>query len=408
MQMNQTIVVLAASTIVFATPRADLHAQGAPAGRVTLRAIRPDASRGAAAAVVVEEGQLVHAAMLLPVDAGGRLQGPGNARRQATQVLDNLDLALRAADSSRQQLVRLHVYVADSSVTPLVDRLLSGQFTGAATPAVTVVESRLPLAGALVAMDAVAATARTMPPGRPARLVVDGLAAMAGGGAHVAIQPEGPFVIVSGRAAPGDFAPAVRQTMEQLRADLAGVGLGFEHVVQVKTFLSDMTRAMEVQQLVAGVFDGIAPPQVITEWRGASLPVEIELVATAPGASGGAERLTFVEPISARFSRVARVFGGRPVFVSGLVGASDDPVRQVHEIFAELCRVLGEAGSDLRHLAKATYYVSDTAADQEINVIRPTLFDADRPPAASKISVQGTGRPGKGATIDMIAVTTSR
>jgi enamine deaminase RidA (YjgF/YER057c/UK114 family) len=167
-----------------------------------------------------------------------------------------------------------------------------------------------------------------------------------------------------------------------------------------------MTRAADAQRLVAGVFDDIAPPQVVTEWRGASLPVEIELVATAPGAFGGAEQLTFVEPISSRFSRVARVFDGRPVFVSGLVGASDDPVRQVHEIFAELRRVLSEAGSDLRHLVKATYYVSDTGADQEINAIRPTLFDANRPPAASKISVQGTGRPGKGVTIDMIAVTT--
>jgi hypothetical protein len=57
---------------------------------------------------------------------------------------------------------------------------------------------------------------------------------------------------------------------------------------------------------------------------------------------------------------------------------------------------------------KATYYVSDTAADRAINDIRPTLFDAERPPAASKISVRGTGRPGKGSTFDMIAVTTER
>lgn len=406
MRMFQTVVVMAAAALMAASSALIAERQASPAGRVSLRAIGADASRGSSMAVVVEEGRLVHTALLHPTDPDGRLVGPGDARTQGARVLANLNLALRAAGSSPEWLVRLHVYVADASVTPAIEGLLAVRFD-AARPAVTIVESRMALAGALVAMDAVAATAHLVPAGRPTLHRVDGLAQADAAGAHVAVQPDGPFAIVSGRAAPGEFEPAVRGTMEQLRADLAGVGLGFEHVVQVKTFLSDMTRAADAQRLVAGVFDGIAPPQVVTEWRGSSLPVEIELVATAPGATG-AERVTFVEPIASRFSRVARVFAGRPVFVSGLVGASDNPVTQVREIFAELRRVLSEAGSDLRHLAKATYYVSDTGADQEINAIRPTLFDANRPPAASKISVQGTGRPGKGATIDMIAVTTTR
>ena len=263
-------------------------------------------------------------------------------------------------------------------------------------------------AGVLVAMDAVAATPRRPPAGVPVRLVVEGLPSNAGGGAHVAVQPEGPFVIVSGRAAPGEFDAAARGTMEQLRADLTGVGLGFEHAVQVKAFLGDMTRADELRRIVSSTFQGTAPPLVVTEWRDSSLPVEIELVATAPGAAGGSERLTLVEPISSRYSRVARVFAGRPIFVSGLTGASTDPATQVREVFTELRRLLAEAGSDMRHIAKATYYVSDKAADQEINTIRPSIYDPARPPAASKISVQGTGRPGKGTVIDMIAVTTDR
>ena len=146
----------------------------------------------------------------------------------------------------------------------------------------------MPQAGVLVAMDAVAATPRRAAGGAPARLVVDGLPPPPGGGAHVAVQPDGPFVIVSGRAAPGEFDAAVRGTMEQLRGDLQGVGLGFEHVVQVKAFLGDMARADQLQRIVAGAFQGTAPPQVVTEWRDASLPVEIELVATAPGATAAA------------------------------------------------------------------------------------------------------------------------
>ena len=80
----------------------------------------------------------------------------------------------------------------------------------------------------------------------------------------------------------------------------------------------------------------------------------------------------------------------------------------MREVFGELQKILASAGSDMRHLVKATYYVSDKAADQEINAVRPSIYDAARPPAASKISVQGTGRPGKGTVIDMIAVTIDR
>ena len=390
-------------------------AQRADAGPgVTLRAIEADARLGRSAAVVVEQGALVHTAILYPLDAQGRLQGGADAHAQAAAVLDGVATALRAAGSDLDRIARLHVYVADDSVTPSVDRLLAERFTGAVKPAVTLVESRIPHAGVLVAMDAVGVTRRskTVP---PERIVVTGLAPVPGDGAHVAVQADGAFVIVSGRAAQllhraahGGLEAAVRGTMEQLRGDLRRVGLGLGHIVQVKAFLGDIARAADLQRIVASTFQGTAPPQVVTEWRGGSLPVEIELVATAPGATSAAERLTLVEPISARYSRIARVFGGRPIFVSGLTGTSDDPAAQVREVFEELRRVLAASGSDMRHLAKATYYVSDKAADQEINTVRPSIYDATRPPAASKISVPGTGRPGKRTVIDMIAVTTGR
>ena len=379
----------------------------AVAGSARLRTVGAEAGRGRAAAVVVEAGALAHSAILYPLDALGRLQGGDDASAQAREVLRSLATVLEAAGTGLDQLVRLHVYVANASVTASIDALLAERF-GATTPAVTIVESRMPHAGVLVAMDAVAATSRPRSSGLSERIVVAGLRPAPGNGSHVAVQPEGPFAIVSGRAAPGEFEAAVRGTMEQLRGDLKTVGLEFDHVVQVKAFLGDMARAEQLQALVAGTFQGTAPPQVVTEWRDGSLPVEIELVATAPGAAGSGERLTLVEPILGRYSRVARIFTGRPIFVSGLTGASTDPAAQVRDIFAELGRVLGLAGSDMRHIAKATYYVSDKVADQEINTIRPTLYDPARPPAASKISVPGTGRSGKATVIDVIAVTTAR
>jgi enamine deaminase RidA (YjgF/YER057c/UK114 family) len=259
----------------------------------------------------------------------------------------------------------------------------------------------------LVAMDAIAATDWRTDPGRPLRLTANALPQWTKRASHVAVQPEGPFVIVSGRSASGDFEPAARATMESLRADLKGVGLAFEDVALVKSFLADMSQAQQLEQIVAEFFDGArVPPQVVTEWRQESARVEIELIAVAARPGDGGERVEHVDPVSGRFSRVARVNGGRPILTSGLYGTSDDPVEEVREMFIELQRLMKEAGSDMAHLVKATYYVADRKADEEINAIRPTLYDPRRPPAASKLSVRGTGRKGKHATFDMFAVTT--
>jgi len=404
--------------LVAAVPLAMVAVLAAPtvsaAQGVRLRAIvTEDAAPGTAGAVVVEEGALVHTALLLPDDAEGRLRGGNDVRLQALRVLENLQTALAAARTGVDRLVRLHIYLTDGSARPAIERLLAERFTGAHKPAVTFVENAPVRKGVLVAMDAIAA-APASPDGqaRPARHVVQGLAKQARDGAHVAEQPPGPFAVVAGLASTGEFEAGIAGTMEQLRAALESVGLSFQHVVQIKSYVRDVNRADQLRDIVAGHFQGTAPPQVVTEWLGTGAPAEIELIAsmagTRPTPAAVESRVTYVEPLLSRYSRVAVAWGGRPVFVSGLYGRSADPVGQVAEMFDQLRRVLETAGSDLRHLVKATYYVTDTTADERINTIRPTLYDAKRPPAASKIRVRGTGRPGKGSTMDLVAVTVDR
>jgi enamine deaminase RidA (YjgF/YER057c/UK114 family) len=382
--------------------------QAAPGLR--LRAIGANPATGVSRAVVVEEGALVHTALMFPEDRRGRLVGAGDAAAQADRVLANIETALREARTTLDHLVRLHVYVADSSVTPRIDRVLADRFgRRKSPPAVTLVEMAMPRAGALVAMDAIAATALATAPAVATRLTVAALPQRTGRASHAAIQPAGPFVIVSGRAARGEFEPAIRETLAQLRGDLETAGVTFDQVVQIKSFLGDMRNTQRLEQIIAGSFGGgWVPPQVVTEWRQESVPAEIELIAAARPAGDSRRRVDHVEPIAGRYSRIARVNDGQPVFVSGLYGASVDPVVQVDEMFAELRRVLQQAGSDIQHLVKATYYVADTAADGRINAIRPTIYDPERPPAASKLLVRGTGRGGRASTFDMIAVTAAR
>jgi enamine deaminase RidA (YjgF/YER057c/UK114 family) len=101
---------------------------------------------------------------------------------------------------------------------------------------------------------------------------------------------------------------------------------------------------------------------------------------------------------------VALVESNRLAYISGLAArAPGDGEAQVRDVFAQLNDILAQAGSDMRHLAKATYYVSDEDASTMLNKLRGEFFDPARPPAASKVMVQGTGVPEVTLTMDMIA-----
>src|SRR5690606_5367321 len=99
----------------------------------------------------------------------------------------------------------------------------------------------------------------------------------------------------------------------------------------------------------------------------------------------------------------ARASGHATLYVSGLYGNEEDPDQQVRDIFKTLTRVSNAAGTDLRHLLKATYYCSADDVSRSLNALRPDYYDPERPPAASKAIVAGAGREDRTLTIDMIA-----
>ncbi|MFC6084766.1 RidA family protein [Sphaerisporangium aureirubrum] len=76
---------------------------------------------GYAHTAVVEAGErLVFLAGAVPMDAEGRLVGPGDPVAQTRQVLDNLSAALRAAGSDLRHVIASTVYVATADHADLV------------------------------------------------------------------------------------------------------------------------------------------------------------------------------------------------------------------------------------------------------------------------------------------------
>jgi enamine deaminase RidA (YjgF/YER057c/UK114 family) len=369
--------------------------------------IPSDAAPGTSLAVIVDDMPLAHTVQMLPLDAAGNLIGEGDPAKQAEQVLANLDQVLRRAQSGLGNAVKLNVYLARDEVLPEVQRALAKSVSGPVKPAVAFVTGDLPLPGALVTMDAVAVSA--LKAGEVRRIHEN--VSNPTGIDPVAVLPAGPKLYVSGMADTNSLLSATRMTLEKLVAAIAHLGSQREDIVQLKVFLQPMGEVVAVRQVVADFFDGNAPPTVFVEWISANPVVEIELIAAAKGSAGHeTNSVSYFTPPgttdSKVYRRAARVNRGKLIYVSGLHGMKATAgAGQVREIFAVLGAITKQAGSDFEHLVKATYFVTDNDASNQLNELRPRFYPPLRPPAASKARVRGVGQPGKTVTLDMIAVT---
>lgn len=361
---------------------------------VDVEHIDPQAKAGTAAAVIVADSPpLVHTRQIF---------GDGLDAKSIEAVRKRLQTILHDAGSSLDRIVKLNfVMTGDEHQSALRDKLARGTF-GNAKPAVSFVSGKLP-GGAAWSVDAVAVGTR-----RPAWKKVEH-------GQGYALLPPGTRVFVSGQAVAGkDLAEATRKTLDELRGTLKFLGLKENSVVQLKAFVQPMAQHKVVQQETAKFFEAAGattPPLVFVEWK-SSLPIEIELIAWG-GRERPGEPIEYLTPpgmkASPVYSRVARVNDGKLIYLSSLHGATAKyPAAEIPEIFEAMGKVLERAGSDLRYLAKATYYVTSADATKKMGEIRPRYYDPKRPPAASLAVVAGTGRTQRTVTMDMIAVPSPR
>lgn len=375
------------------------------------QSIGGESASGIPQAVIVDSRTpLVHTSQVFPISPGKPIGD--NVKNQTQQALANLERILGTAGSDLTNVVKLNIYLTQAEDLPEVQRVLADHFSGTHNPAVSFVATASPMAGALVAMDAVATTSSGSARAEPRLFTVPEVNTHAGI-SDVAILPPGPRIYVSGMADTNNLAEATKRTLEKLTAAIGHLGVQKSDVVQLKAFLQPMSKVTAVQKEIADFFGGKAPPTVFVEWISPrpNPPIEIELIAAGKSAAAKeSESVTFLTPPGTTstkvFSRVAQVNHGKVIYLSGLYGVkARDTGGEVNEIFQELGEVLKATGSDFEHLVKATYYVSDDLAGEKLNEIRPEFYNPLRPPAASKAKVRGVGGKGRTVSVDMIAVT---
>jgi reactive intermediate/imine deaminase len=102
-------------------------------------------------------GRLIYISGQVPLDAAGQLVGAGDIEAQARQVFENLTAALKAADASWSDVVKLGFFVVDVSQMGAVRPIRDDYVNTGQPPASTLIEvSRLFRDDVLIEVDAVA------------------------------------------------------------------------------------------------------------------------------------------------------------------------------------------------------------------------------------------------------------
>lgn len=367
-----------------------------------------DPDSGLSSAVVVADTALAHTTQLYPVEQGGTVVG-ATLNDQLAVVVGHVDTALREVGSGLPLIARLNVYVVSDALAREVEGLLANHLGDDSHPACTVVVTPLADPKALVALDAVAAVADDRAPKTVLRHASPNLPPRRGG-AHVTVLPKGRTLYISGMAeSTPDLVKATVGTMKQLHRVLALNKTTAADVVHLKTFVKPMSEVGTVEKIMAAYYpDNPAPGMSYVEWRN-GLPIEIELIAHLPTPGDGTETVELrwqpEEKRSPVYCRFAIVDSPSRIYTRGfLAEGASDANSQIHSIYRQLTDLITPLGSDLRHLVKATYYHSADDTSVALNEIRPEYYDPERPPAASKALITGTGDAKRSMLIDMIAV----
>jgi neutral ceramidase len=378
-----------------------------------LQYVDSDKSTGKSAAVVVQDSPLAHTALLVPLDKSGKLVGPGDAQAQTQFLIEQLRQVLATAESSLDRLVRLNVYAATPADVKSVEQTIASAFDSKAKPAMTLVAGDMPYKGVLVTIDGVAASSDNTSSGVSIR--TNNEVFHEPKQSHVAILPPGEKAFLSGwiSRTEGNLETVVDGTLEFQIKLLEQLGGRQNGVVQIRAFVNMSRQRETVQRSVTKLFKDqeAVPPIVFAPWSREGAP-EIEFIAAGRPPRDVPQNPPRVEYFnvpgmgaSPVFSRASRVNSDRLIYVSGIVARSDsDAESQVREILGRLQRTLRISGSDLRHMAKATYYLADREATTALGKVRRELYDPKRPPAASAFLSQSVGYENRSANVDMIAV----
>ena len=337
----------------------------------------------------VKAGGLVFVSGTFAQDSSGAIVGKGDVGAQTRRILERMREALTAADSSLDQAVSVTVFLKSQSDFGAMNDGYRG-FWARDPPTRTTVITDLVLADALVEMSMIA-----VPTGAE-RVVVHPATWIRSPNPYSYAIRTGDMLFMAGLVArngrdnsfvDGDVAAQTTAVLDNATELLKAAGLGPEHVVSSKVYLTDPASFQQMNTAYRGVFRS-SPPARATVKAGLAGPqanVEITLVAS----SAPRDVISDGRPANPNLSAAIR--SGNRVYVSGMLGNTadnqGDTSTQTAETLTRIRQTLQAAGCSPADVVDAVVYVTDVKNFALMNdAYRP--FFAPNFPARTTI---GTG-----------------
>jgi len=325
------------------------------------------------------------------VYVAGMIVADGDIRNQTRRVLENIDTALRNAGSSLANVASVHVYLKHASDFAAMNEVYR-TFWKADPPVRTTVQADLVAPNGLVEISAVAV------PNGGERTVIHPA------GWAPALNPysygikTGNTLFLAGLVArngkdnspvEGPMAVQTKAVLDNGTEILKAAGMGFEHVVSSRVFITDATMFQEMNGVYRTYFPKDPPARATVVARPMNAANVVEITMTAVNAP----KQVFTTP-------AADATPGKPnpllssavkvenrLYVSGILGNTPENRRDVEaqtmELLARVGRTLTAAGYAWSDVADAVVYITDVAYFDGMNRGYRSVFAKDFPARAT-------------------------
>jgi reactive intermediate/imine deaminase len=305
----------------------------------------------------------------------GTIAAEGDVRAQTRQVLESIDQTLQKAGSNLANAAAVHVYLKNAGDFAAMNEVYRS-FWKADPPVRTTIVADFVVPNALVEIAMVA-----VPKGGERQVIHPPAWAKSLNPYSYGIK-SGNTLFLSGFVArnprdnslvEGDMAAQTKAVLENAGEVLKTAGMGFEHVVSSRVYVTDVTKFQAMNDVYRTFFpkDPPARATVVAPLMGPQFQVEVTLTAvnapkqtfTTPAADGSPGKPS---PILSSAVKV-----GKRLYVSGMLGNTPDTKgnmeAQTKETLARIGRTLQAAGFGWEDLVDGIVYITDTAPFDAMN-----------------------------------------
>ena len=333
----------------------------------------------------VAAGGLVYLSGILAVDSEDRVTG--DIRQQTRAVLERANAILATHQRTLHDAVAVTVYLKRAEDFAAMNDVYK-TFVGDAPSTRTTVVANLMIPEALIEVSVVAAA-----PGTTRRVVHPASWQRSPNPYSYAIET-GDTVFLSGLIArnpvdnssiAGDMSAQSRAVLDNARTLLAAAGLGMEHIVSARVYVTDLSQFDAMNTVYRSYFPKEPPARatVIAKLMNASSLVEMTFVASR----SRKEVVVGDGPANPNLSPAIRA--GARLYVSGMLGLNAEPRNEVRaqtrETFKRIESVLTKAGFAWPDVVDGLVYLTQTGNFAAMNEVYRSVL---HPPYPTRATVE--------------------